>query len=102
MMLPIAIMMAVNIGMGIADWSMLLASNEANMGRSSVNLLSSACNFCASIVSSASSMRSDSGIRRATLRWNLWIVTAEGEKAPLVTRPIRNMDANSVLVLHGY
>ena len=106
-MLPIAMTIAVNAGTGIADWSMLLASNEANIGRSSVNLLSSACNFSASIVSSLISFRSDRATSREftslpRIARVVWMVTREGENAPLVARLIISMGANSVIFLYGH
>ena len=107
MMLPIAMIIAVNVGTGIADRSMLLASNEANIGRSSVNLLSSACNFSDSIVSSLASFRSDMATSRESTShfetvWVLWIATGNSENALLVTKLITSMDASSVIFLNEY
>ena len=106
-MLPIAMIIAVNVGTGIADRSMLLASNEANIGRSSVNLLSSACNFSDSIVSSLASFRSDMATSRESTSlfetvWVLWIATGNSENALLVTKLITSMDASSVIFLNEY
>lgn len=84
-------MIAVKVGMGRADWSMLLASNEANIGRSSVNLLSSIWSLSASISSLLDVHRCDgvSSLTHLGRDKRLPVVgIAVGEKASILTELI--------------